>query len=68
MTISGVKCLIRASFRSVQITVAEFRKNLVESYPTVEKYGQKKPKVFADYLITGIDRETFKAHFPRKTI
>ena len=61
-----MKCLIRALFRSVQITVAEFRNNLAESYPTMKKYGQKVPKIFEDYLITDIDHEVLKAHFQRK--
>ena len=68
MTKSGMRCLIRALSRSVQITVAEFRNNLAESYPTMKKYGQKVPKIFEDYLITGIDREIFEAHFQFKTI
>ena len=68
MTKSGMKCLIRALFRSVQITVAEFRNNLEESYPPVKNTDKKVPKIFEDYLITGIDREIFKAHFQRKTI
>ena len=41
-----MKCLIRALFRSVQITVAEFQNNLAENYPTVKKYGQKSAQNF----------------------
>ena len=63
-----MKCLVRAFFRSVQITVAEFRNNIAEGYTTVKKYGQKVSKIFEDYLITGIDSEIFKAHFQRKTV
>ena len=46
MTKSGMKCLIRALFRSVQITVGQFRNNLAKNYPTVKKYGQKSSQNF----------------------